>query len=120
MVELPLPSAACTRQGEEITGVIIDKSSAQISRLFNKSWLSRYPRAKEIIFDSGSEFKLHFLALCKSFGLAPKPAAAKNPQSNSALERIHQAIGGALRTPTLDMADTVAAGNIGQLLTGAA
>ena len=49
-----------------ITEVIIDKSSAIVSRLFNKAWLSRYPRAKYVIYDNRSEFKLHFESLCDS------------------------------------------------------
>jgi hypothetical protein len=41
----------------------IDKSSARISRLFEQTWLSRYPRPREVICDNGSEFKLHFMTL---------------------------------------------------------
>jgi hypothetical protein len=37
-----------------------DKSSAQISNLVYKTWFSRYPRCCYIIYNNGSEFKLHF------------------------------------------------------------
>ena len=37
----------------------IDKSSARISQLFNQAWLSRYPRPSKVVFDNGSEFKIH-------------------------------------------------------------
>ncbi len=37
-----------------------DKSSAQISNLVYKTWFSRYPRCRYIIYDNGGEFKLHF------------------------------------------------------------
>ena len=46
IVELPNTDITYVKKGEEITKVIIDKSSAIVSRLFNKSWLSRSPRAK--------------------------------------------------------------------------
>ena len=67
MAELPLSSAAHAKWGEEIAGAIIDKSPAQMSHLFSKSWLLRYPRAKEIIFDNGSNFKLHFVQEAKNY-----------------------------------------------------
>ena len=60
IVELPNMDVTYVRNGEEITNVIIDKSSACVSRLFNKSWSCRYPRANYAIYDNGSEFKLHF------------------------------------------------------------
>ena len=43
IIELPNASVKYIKKGEEITELIIDKSSAEISRLFNKQWLSRYP-----------------------------------------------------------------------------
>ena len=73
--------------------VIFDKSSQQVARLFNKQWLSRYPRATNITYDNGSEFKSNFEALCDSFGLKRKPTMIKNPQADAILERIHQVLG---------------------------
>ena len=70
----------------------IDKSSARISRLFDKAWLSRYPRPTEIIFDNGSEFKMHFQTLLKDFDIKPIPTTVENPQGNSPVERIHQVV----------------------------
>jgi hypothetical protein len=43
-----------------------DKTSTMISHLVNKTWFSRYPRCQNIIYDNGSEFKLHFETLCDS------------------------------------------------------
>ena len=37
-----------------------DKTSATVGRLINMTWFSRYPRSQYIIYDNGSEFKLHF------------------------------------------------------------
>jgi hypothetical protein len=69
-----------------------DKSSARISRLFDQTWLSRYPRPKEVIFDNGSEFKKDFVPLLKDWSIKPKCTTIKNPQSNSPVERIHQVL----------------------------
>ena len=35
----------------------IDKTSARISKIFEQTWLSRYPRPEEVVCDNGSEFK---------------------------------------------------------------
>ncbi len=37
-----------------------DKSSTQISNLVYKTWFCRHPRCCYIIYNNGSEFKLHF------------------------------------------------------------
>ena len=44
-----------------------DKSSTQISNLVYKTWFSRYPRCQYIIYNNGSEFKLHFQSLCNTY-----------------------------------------------------
>ncbi len=44
------------------------KSPAQISNLVYKNWFSRYPRCQYLIYNNGSEFKLHFRALCNTYG----------------------------------------------------
>ena len=62
------------------------KSSAMISNLVNKTWFSRYPRCQYIIYDNGSEFKVHFEALFESFGIKHKPTSVKNPQANDILD----------------------------------
>ena len=62
-----------------------DKSPAMISNLVNKTWFSRYPHCHYINNDNGSEFKLHFDALCKSFGIKHKPTSVKNTQANAIL-----------------------------------
>ena len=79
MIELPLGSVKYSRKRKEITEVVIDKTSAQISKLFNKQWLCHYPRAKYVIYDNGSEFKLQFQSVCESYGIKQKPTTLKNP-----------------------------------------
>ena len=44
-----------------------DKSSFIISNLVNKCWFSRYPRCRNIIYDIGIKFKLHFETQCDSY-----------------------------------------------------
>jgi hypothetical protein len=44
-----------------------NKSSAQISNLVYKTWFSRYPCCQYLIYNNGSEFKLHFCALCNTW-----------------------------------------------------
>ena len=86
---------------------IFDKSSECIARLVNKTWLCRYPRCRYLIYDNGSEFKLHFEHLCDSYGIKRKPTMVRNPQANAILERVHQVIGQMLRTAEIDMAKSV-------------
>ena len=89
IIELPNTSIKHVQKGEEIVDIIIDKSSAQISRLFNKQWLCCYPCPLYVIYDNGSEFKLHFKELCDSYQLKRKPTTVKNPQANAILEHMH-------------------------------
>ena len=69
-----------------------DKSSAMISNLVNKTWFSHHPCCQYIIYDNGSEFKLHFKAFCKTYGIKCRPTSVKNPQANAILEQLHQVI----------------------------
>ena len=84
------------------------------------TWFSHYPRSQYIIYDNGSEFKLHFETLCDSYGLKRKPTSVRNPQANAILERVHQTIMAMLRTAERDMADTVSESDIADFLTNAA
>jgi hypothetical protein len=80
----------------------INKSSARISKLFNQTWLSCYSRPKQVIFDNGSDFKMHFMTLLKDFDIEPRPTTVENPQGNSPVERIHQVIQNMIKTKELD------------------
>jgi hypothetical protein len=77
---------------------IFDKTSERIAKLVNKTWLCRYPRCCHLIYDNGSEFKLHFEYLCESYSIKRKPTMVKNPRVNGILERVHQILGQMLRT----------------------
>jgi hypothetical protein len=88
------------------------KSSTQITKLVHKTWFSRHPRCRYIIYNNGSEFKLHFQSLCIMYGIKRKPTSVKNPQANAILERIHAVLGNMLCTSELDMAESVKASDI--------
>ncbi len=83
----------------------------------NKTWFSHYPRSQYIIYDNGSEFKLHFETLCDSYGLKHKLTIVKDPQVNAILERMHQTIMAMLCTAEIDMADTINDTDIADFLT---
>ena len=91
-----------------------------ISTLVNKTWFSWYPLCQHVIFDNGSKFKLHFKALCETYGIKRKPTSVKNPQANAILERVHQVIMAMLHTSELDMATSVDASDIDTFLTNVA
>jgi hypothetical protein len=94
-----------------------DKSSAMISTLVNMTWFSQYPRCQHVIYDNGSEFKLHFEVLCDTYGIKRKLTSVKNPQANAILEQVHQVIMAMLRTSELDMAASVDASDVDTFLT---
>ena len=117
IVELPIASVEVKRgEGGKITEVILDKSSAQVSRLFNMTWLCRYPRCSYIIFDNGSEFKLHFRELLDQYNIRQSPTTVKNPQSNAIIERIHAVIKDMIRTSGLDNQDEITEEDIADVL----
>jgi hypothetical protein len=84
-----------------------DKSSAMLSTLVNKTWFSWYPCCQHIIYDNGSEFKLHFKALCDIYGIKRKLTSVKNPQAYAILEWVKKVIMAMLRTSEIDMAASV-------------
>ncbi len=108
---MPVVERLCrqTVNGTEllIADEIFDKTSERIAKLVNKTWLCRYPRCRHLIYDNGSEFKLHFEYLYESYGITRKPTPVKNPRAKGILEHIHQVLGQMLHTAKLDMADSV-------------
>ncbi len=124
VVDLPTIMRLMTRKvnGKErtIKDLIFDKPSDCISRLLNKIWLCRYPRCCYLIYNNGSEFKLHFETLCDSYGIKRKPITIKNPQANAICERVHQVLGTMMRTSELDMTDSVDPADIDTFIDNAA
>jgi hypothetical protein len=97
-----------------------DKTSATVGSLMNKTWFCHYPRSQYIVYDNGSEFKLHFKPLCDSYGLERKLISVKSLQVNTILERVHQTLMGMLCTADIDMTDTVSESDNTDFLTNAA
>ncbi len=85
-----------------------------------KTWFSRYPRCRYIIYGNGSKFKFCFQSLCDTYGIKRKPTNLKNPQVNAILERIHAVLGNMLHTSELNMAKSVKASDINVFLSDAA
>jgi len=77
------------------------KSSEEISLIFDREWLCRYPRPRIVVFDNGSEFSGEFFELLHSYGIQPKSTTIKNPQSNAIVERVHLTISTSLRAMDL-------------------
>jgi len=94
--------------------------ATEAQRLFDSTWLARYPRPMEVGFDGGSEFKAEFLELCANMGIKTKPSGAWNPQSNSILERVHQVLGDCLRAFNLENKDLDPQDPFEEFLTAAA
>jgi hypothetical protein len=124
IAELPIVEQLCrqTVNGKEllIADEIFDKTSECIAKLVNKTWLCTYPRCQNLIYNSGSEFKLHFDYLCDSFGITRKPTTVTNPRANGILEHVHQVLGQMLRTAELDMANSVTPNDVDVFLDNAA
>ena len=108
------------KKGKIIVAESFEKTSARISLLINKSWLSRYPRPMCVNYDNGSEFKLHFKYLMQDYGIKCKPTTIKNPRANAVLERVHGVLGNMMRTYDLDMAVTVNSDVVDNFLVDAA
>ncbi len=111
-----------TVNGKEllIADEIFDKTSVRIVKLVNKTWLYRYPQCCRLIYDNGSEFKLHFQYLCESYSIMRKPSTVKNPQANGLLECVHQVLRQMLCTAELDMANSVTPDDVDVFLDNAA
>ena len=79
--------------------VRLDNSSASNAALkFQNTWLARYPKPMQCIYDQGTEFTgYRFQQMLEQNGIQRRPITTKNPQANSICERMHQTIGNSLR-----------------------
>ena len=73
-----------------------------------------------MIYNNGSEFKLHFCALCTTYVVKHKPTSVKNSQANAILERVHAVVTNMLHKTELNMAKLVKASDIAFILSDAA
>lgn len=66
------------------------KTSKTTAISFERVWLCRYPRPKQVIHDLGSEFTGdEFQELLQTMAIKSKRITAKNPQANAICERVH-------------------------------
>ena len=73
-----------------------------VAKVFDDTWLSRYPRPTYIGFDNGGENKGLFSEMVSNYGLKKKHSTPYNPQSNGIVERVHQVLNDILRTFELE------------------
>jgi len=77
---------------------IRNKTAAHIGLLLENQWIARYPSPKKCMYDQGNEFLgAEFQKILQRNNIEPAPAATKNPQANSNVERLHQTIASSLR-----------------------
>ncbi len=92
IVELPLirwlKTIVVNGKESSIVEEIFDTTFDCIAWLVDKTWLSRYPRCRCLIYNNSSEFKLDNY-LCESYGIKCKPTTIKNQQANAILEYLH-------------------------------
>jgi hypothetical protein len=81
---------------------IPNKRAITCANLLENTWLCRYPRPKQCIFDNGSEFLgEEFANTLDSYGIQRVPTTVKNPAANM-VERVHQTLGNLLRVYELE------------------
>ena len=77
------------------------KRAISIADLVKTTWLSRYPRPMEIMYDQGSELFGHEFRKPRieiEYWITSKSITLGNPMSNAILEHIHQVIGNLVST----------------------
>ena len=83
-----------------------NKTAAEIADITKKTWCTRYPLPKRIVFDRGTKFMAEFSKMRQNeYGLKRKPTTTRKLQCNAIIERIHQTIGNIIRT--FDVSNTV-------------
>ena len=76
---------------------LITKTAAEVAAGVENNWIARYPRPLRCVSDQGPEFGEEFTNMLADNGIKHRFSSARNPQGNSIVERIHQAIGNVLR-----------------------
>ena len=72
---------------------IDNKSSENIARRFNNTWLARHPQPKSVIHDNGGEFTgQEFQGLLYNLGIKPSRTTIKNPLSDAICKQMQQTV----------------------------
>ena len=81
---------------------ITDEKAETAARELDRTWLCRYPRPEETIYDNASSFLGEkFQELLESYGITPVPTTIRNPQANF-VDRVHETLGNMLHTMILE------------------
>jgi hypothetical protein len=79
-------------------GTVKDKTSEQVTKTFERLWLSRNPRPRTCVHDCGPEFVAHeFQTMLEDTGIGLRPTSARNPQSNGIIKQVHCTITAVIR-----------------------
>ena len=73
------------------------KNSQDAKRLFEDTWLARYPRPASVVHDGGPEFQDAFQTLLRQSGIRAKRISPYTPTANAIIESVHKTIGQVLR-----------------------
>ena len=81
---------------------ITDEKAETAARVLDRTWLCRYPRPEETIYDNANSFLgENSQELLESYGMAPVPTTVRNTQANF-VERVHETLDNMLRTMILE------------------
>ena len=72
-----------------------NKRVISIANLVETTWMSRYPRPMEIMYDQGKQFignEFRKPLIEMEYGITAKPSTLRNITSNKILEHIHQVL----------------------------
>ena len=81
---------------------IPNQSVDAVSKVFDDTWLCRYPCPQFIGYDNGKDYKGVFKEMVAKYGMKGKPSTTYNPQSNGIIERVHQTLPNCFRTFELE------------------
>ena len=86
----------------EIARIRTDKgggtTSLETARVFENTWLSRYPKPLKVVCDNGPEFQDQFKSMLAGAGIDWRPTSKRNSQSNGIIESVHRTVGQVMRT----------------------
>ena len=78
---------------------LLNSSAKHAAEIFDRTWLCRYPRPRQVGHDNGTEFMgQEFQEMLSSYDIESKPTTVKNPQAQGVIERIHLTLGDALQS----------------------
>ena len=65
---------------------VSNATAEECMKVFDDTWLARYPRPQYMGYNNGSEYNKEFEEMRKNYGMKKKQSLAYNPQSNGIVE----------------------------------